>query len=92
MSETEKEMTPGTAKGWCRLQRVSCYHSAQLHRSSAHYLHAGFHRVRGRFGSIGVPECIRENCEILGRGDEAEIKNRLWWYCVYYPDVVNGSA
>ena len=95
MTETKKvwcpgiaRLTTGAAECWCRLQRVSCYHSTQLYKSSAYYLRAGVHRV----GSIGVPEVIRENCDILGRGDETEIKNRLWWYCVYYPDIVNGSV
>lgn len=41
------------------------------------------HRAR----RIGVPDVIRENVEILGRADEAELKNRAYWYITFHPAI-----
>lgn len=81
---------PGTtlAAGWNRLQAASIELAIQLHSGTCS-CHAGAGRRKG--GHIHVPEDVRENCKILGRGNEEEIKARIQWIAMYYPDVFNRS-
>ncbi len=66
---------------WNRLQCLSCAHSALLWQKRGRQTSGYFRR------SISVPDVIEENCRILGRGDESEIKYRVLWYLTYYPDL-----
>lgn len=72
-------MTDTTEKTyWSRLQALSCYHAADIYsKRTARYCRRG----------TSVPEDIAENCEILGRGDEEEIKARVLWYLDVFPKV-----
>lgn len=72
----------GLAAGWKKLQALSEAHALKLRAdlSSGRF-------IGGRKVGIAVPEDIQENVEILGRGDEREIKNRIHWYSMYYPDL-----
>lgn len=66
---------------WTRLQALSCAHNLEL------WLAAGKPRpIRGSHirRSIAVPEPIRDNVKILGRGDEEEIKSRVLWYLTFH--------
>lgn len=69
-------MSDSCQMAWSRLQAISCCHANQI-------------GPRYNFGrkSISVPDVIKENCEILGRGDESEIKARVLWYVQFYPAV-----
>ncbi len=78
------EMTRGHKAGWNRLQRISCYHAAELFGKAPQFYN--------RHRQIGVPETIRENVEILGRGTEEDIKDRIWWYCTFHPAIVNATG
>ncbi len=71
MTDTQRR-----AFAWTRLQALSCAHAKQIGP------------VYGSFGKrryVHVPEEIKENCEILGSGDEERIKNRSLWYLTYHP-------
>ncbi len=68
--------TQRLAFAWTRLQALSCAHANQIGP------------VYGSFGRrryVCVPEEIKDNCEILGEGDEERIKDRCMWYLTYYP-------
>jgi hypothetical protein len=41
---------------------------------------------------IHVPEVIKANVDILGRGTEEEVKARIFWYVTFYPSIVNAST
>ncbi len=76
-------MTPNCAAGWKKLQSLSAVHAAQLGvRPGGTYRHR----------THTPPEVIRENCEILGRGDETEIKNRIHWYLTFHPEVFDPGS
>jgi hypothetical protein len=75
-------MTSGHIAGWKRLQRVSLYHAAQLYSESRHARNPRY---------VGVPEVIRENVDILGRGTEEDVKYRLAWYVEFHPSVFSAS-
>jgi hypothetical protein len=68
---------------WRRLQHISCAHALVI---GAHKSSGRFDR-RGRRYEIAVPEVIRENCEILGRGSDVDVKYRLLWYATYHPKL-----
>jgi hypothetical protein len=74
--------TPTTA--WSRLQALSCEHNARLFASGqlARMTPRG---VRGK--SINVNREIQENVDILGRGNEEEIKARVLWYVTFEPAI-----
>lgn len=76
------------AAGWNRLQAASIELAIHLHTGNCS-CHVGAGQRRG--GHIHVPEDIKENCEILGRGNEEEIKARIQWIAMYYPEVFNRS-
>jgi len=84
--EVSQIMTNGHKAGWSRLQRISCYHATKLFTESR-----GFNRLTQRLKPIPVPEVIRENVEILGKGTEEDVKARIHWYITYYPDVFSES-
>lgn len=63
---------------WARLQAISCEHAARIGRIGMRQHH--------------VPEVIKDNCEILGAGDEEAIKARVLWYITYHPEVFNACA
>ena len=76
----------GLAAGWRRLQALSCAHAAMIGPQYGAF---------GRRRYVMPPEVIKENCEILGLGDEERIKARIHWYLTYYPrvfDAVSGTA
>ena len=68
---------------WRRLQHISCAHAILIQRDR-YQAKGKYHK--DRFGR-GVPESIEDNVQILGRGDEEEIKGRLFWYQTYYPEL-----
>lgn len=70
----DKERRIGLA--WVRLQALSCCHSRRLYQSRTN-------RWRGCI----VPAEIAENVDILGRGDEEELKARVLWYLDQEPAV-----
>ena len=74
----QAEMTHGAQLAWARLQRISCHHARQMFAETY-----GVHQPR----RIYPPEVINENVEILGRGDEEELKHRMLWYVTFYPQV-----
>jgi hypothetical protein len=76
------EMTAGHKAGWSRLQRVSLYHAAKLYSESVHAKNPRH---------VSVPEVIKENVEILGKGTEEEVKARIHWYITFYPEIFSGS-
>lgn len=82
-----KSGSDSIATAWSRLQALSCRHAAQIHRASYGPVNNA-HRSR-YMSSIGVPEVIQENVGILGRGDEAELKNRVFWYIMFHPAIFN---
>ena len=78
-------------QAWMRLQKLSEHHALQLWRAGQY----GIGRYHGRSGQRAmytVPEAIEENCKILGRGDEAEIKNRIFWYVTFHPNVFSATT
>ncbi len=75
-------MTHGHRAGWNRLQRVSLYHAATLYSDS---------RLSRNPRQVHVPEVIKENVDILGRGTENDVKARLMWYIAFYPNVFSAS-
>jgi hypothetical protein len=56
---------------WLRLQHVSCAHAASIGKVGMRQHHP--------------PEVIIENCDILGRGTDTDVKARLHWYATYHP-------
>jgi hypothetical protein len=79
---TAHTLTSGHAAGWRRLQRISCHHAAVIGPQRGWTV---FHPC------VYVPEVIRENVEILGRGTEEEIKARILWYVTFYPSIFSAS-
>ena len=69
------------ATPWSRLQTLSCAHAMELWRNG---IATDWSRVTRR---VSVPEVIRENVEILGRGDDEEIKARVLWYITFHPGI-----
>ena len=69
------------AAGWSRLQAASI--ELGIHLSKPYWTRYGW--------KVSVPDDVKENCEILGRGNEEEIKARIQWIAMYYPDVFNRS-
>jgi len=78
-------MTHGHIAAWRRLQRVSCDHAMALAGPKP------FSSGRLNRRQIGVPEVIRENVDILGRGSEEEVKARLNWYVTFHPWIFGES-
>lgn len=72
------EIQPGMITPWQRLQATSISHANAL-------------GVKHFMGRHTPPEVIRENCEILGRGNDEEIKARLMWYLTFCPKHWTGS-
>jgi hypothetical protein len=76
-------MTPLQEKAWTRLQALSIEHGRRI---GPHYVagfwHKGVHHER-----TVVDPTIKENAEILGRADEAEMKDRIHWYITFHPSV-----
>lgn len=71
--------TPGIeTKHWTRLQQTSINHALSIGPRKSWRQHV-------------PPQDIRDNCDILGRGSEEEIKARLLWYLTYYPQHWVGS-
>lgn len=84
-----RTMTQGHAAGWRRLLAVSCAHAAELANIKPSLM-GGCGRLNRK--QISVPEVIRGNVAILGRGTEEAIKARLMWYLTFHPAVCNVSA
>ena len=85
------EMTCGHRLAWSRLQRISIYHAGLLYQSgSIKRQYCGRHRGQNLY-QVSVPEVIRENVAILGRGTEEEVKYRLNWYVEFFPTVFSAS-
>lgn len=70
-----------------RLQTISQIHASRLWAAGEYGWGQLVDRKTGARGMYSVPEVIQENCAILKRGDEEEIKNRLYWYLTYHPDI-----
>jgi C-terminal processing protease CtpA/Prc len=72
----------GHEAGWVKLhhinQRIANHIGVQLSLTVK----------RGKRQHI-VPEVVAETCEILGRGTEEDIKNRIGWLRLYYPAQFN---
>ena len=77
------QMTETCAAGWVKLQNINLRLAAAIYQKSKR----GYGKRDSRTNR--VPEVIAETCEILGRGDEEEIKNRIHWLRTYYPDSFN---
>lgn len=79
-----KSGSDSIASAWSRLQALSCRHAnviyGQMPRKERQRL------LKAHKGPP-VPEDIAENCAILKRGDEAELKNRAYWYITFYPAI-----
>jgi len=68
---------------WMRLQCLSCEHARRI---GPQYIRTWPKR------QVSVPETIQENVEILGRGDEVEIKSRVLWYITFHPQVFDACS
>ena len=81
--EEPKQMTK-TNSAWNRLQCLSCEHSLSLWRSGA---------TRRKYSrGVEVSEDIRDNVEILGRGNDEEIKARVLWYLTFHPGLFDACS
>ena len=74
----EPSNTTTRQSAWMRLQCLSCIDAAQIGRQG----------IRQHY----PPGDIKENCEILGRGNEEEIKNRIHWYIAFKPSVFDPAS
>lgn len=73
---------------WNRLQCLSCEHSVRIYVARKHGASASRARAYCRTGT-SVPHDIADNVDILGRGNEEEIKARVLWYVQFFPDIFN---
>ena len=75
-------MTHGHKAGWSRLQRISIAHANAIgpQRCGTAYRR-----------QIAVPDVIRENVDVLGRGSENDVKARLMWYLTFHPEMYSAS-
>lgn len=73
----------GSNSAWSRLQALSIEHAKKLGAQIG-----GSYRHRQHFPQ----EVIRENVEILGRGDDEEIKNRIHWYITFHPEIFDATS
>ena len=78
-------MTP-----WDRLQALSCEHANRLYAAGRTHCHTINRRYR--LPAVFVPDVIKENVDILGRADDAEMKNRIFWYITFYPDIFDACS
>ncbi len=74
-------MTPRCEAGWVVLQSISCAHSLCLYMSDR------AKNGRRKRTTLTPHVEIQSNVDILGRGDEEEIKGRIAYYHMYYPDI-----
>lgn len=74
---------------WSRLQALSCEHAQRIYMQIPRK-----ERLRLLKAHQGppVPIDIAENCSILKRGDDAELKYRVHWYITYHPAIFDACA
>jgi len=83
-------MNPMIEGAWRRLQALSIEHG---HRIGPHYNFNGWYGKGRIWHRQTTPDpIIKENAEILGRGDETEIKARIHWYIVFHPSVFDATS
>jgi hypothetical protein len=83
-------MTTGHQASWTRLQKISCTHAAQLWQEM-HKPESMGHKPNRHNPGCYVPNVIRENVEILGKGSEEDVKARVLWYITYYPSIFTSA-
>jgi hypothetical protein len=79
------------ATPWNRLQALSCEHALRIYVAGRKGVPAHIRRGYCRPGT-SVPGDIAENVDILGRGDDAELKARVLWYMDYFPDIFDACS
>jgi len=73
---------------WNRLQKLSILHSNKLYKDGGFGVYPFYNKKTKTYDQyVSPPEIIRDNCEILGRGNEEEIKARILWYLTFYPSI-----